>query len=254
MASESNAVNKVPLNGNTETKSRQEQEKVEADRRFEIPGRLQNTALGENGSHHQSDTSSKGSGHPKPTPESLPTGLQKKSNDSIAFDKTCLVTVDASTNTVNVPGPIFGTKNEDLTRALVEQVVNVTLNSAGKHDVENSKYAVAAIHGIGPKDELEGLLAVQMIGIHSLAMEYMKRASWEGLTKDGIDTNVNRAIKLAHTFTAQMEALSRHRGKVGEKIVMRDVNVNEGGQAIVGPVSHEGRGKASSEDDADKVK
>jgi hypothetical protein len=217
------------------------------------PG-LESAASGANNAHRQSDASSNDKTLSKPKPELLPTGLQKKNTDSIAFDKTCLVKVDPSTKTVDVPRPIFGTKNSDLTRALVEQVVNVTLNSAGKHDEENLKYALAAIHGIGPKDELEGLLAVQMIGVHSLVMEYLKRASWEGLTKDGIDTNVNRAIKLAHTFTTQMDALNRHRGKVGEKIVVRDVNVNEGGQAIVGPVSHDGRGSAATEHDAHKVK
>ncbi len=231
MSSESIAVKKVPLNGNTET-SRQEQEKVEADRRFEIPGRLPNTALGENGSHHQSDASLNDKKLSK-KPESLPTGLQKKSNDSIAFDKTCLVTVDASTNTVNVPGPMFGTKDPNLTRALVEQVVNVTLNSAGKHGVENVKYALAAIHGIGPKDELEGLLAVQMIGVHSLAIEYLNRASREGVATAGTDINVNRAAKLLHIFTTQIQALNRHRGKVGPPMVVGNVNVNEGGQAIV---------------------
>jgi len=30
---------------------------------------------------------------------------------------------------------------------------------------------MAKIYGIGPKDEFEGLLAVQMIGLHSLAIE-----------------------------------------------------------------------------------
>jgi hypothetical protein len=105
---------------------------------------------------------------------------------------------------------------------------------------------------MGPKDELEGLLAVQMIGVHSLSMECLKRASLEGQTTVGIDTNINRATKLLRTFTAQMEALNRHRGKIGQQMVVGNVNVNEGGQAIVGPVSRNGRGKAS-EDDADKV-
>jgi len=36
-------------------------------------------------------------------------------------------------------------------------------------------------------------------------------------------------------------------------MVVGNVNVNEGGQAIVGPVRQDGRGKASTEDDADKV-
>ena len=249
---ESIAVNKIS-NGNTETTSRQEN--VEANRRLETPGRqmLKSAASGASNSHHQSDASSNDNTLSQPKPESLPTGLQKKSNDSIAFDKTCLVEVDASTNTVNVPRPIFGTKDKDLTRALVDQVVNVTLNSAGKHDVQNLKWALPTIYGIGPKDELEGLLAVQMMGVHSLAIECLQRASREDQTICGMDANINYATKLLRTFTAQMEALNRHRGKVGQPMVVGNVNVNEGGQAIVGPVSHDSRGKASPEHDADKV-
>ncbi len=69
-----------------------------------------------------------------------------------------------------------------------------------------------------------------------------------------MDANINHATKLTRTYTAQMEALNRHRGKVGQQMLVGNVNVNEGGQAIVGPVSRTGPGKAPSEDDADKSK
>ena len=68
-----------------------------------------------------------------------------------------------------------------------------------------------------------------------------------------MDANILRATKLLRTFTTQMEALNRHRGKVGQPMVVGNVNVNEGGQAIVGAVRHDGSGKASTEDDTDKV-
>jgi hypothetical protein len=190
----------------------------------------------------------------KPEPESLPKGIQNNSNDTIPSDDSRVVEVDASTNTVNVYGPIFGTKNPDSTSALAYQVANVVLNASGKHGLQNLKWALPIISGIGPKDELEGLLAVQMIGVHSLAMDCLKRASQEGQTPELMDININRATKLLRTFPTQMEALNRHRGMVSQQMVVGNVNVNEGGQAIVGSVSHDGRGKASSEDDADKVK
>jgi hypothetical protein len=199
--------------------------------------------------------SSNGNSLAKPEPESLPAGLQKKSKEAIASDNTFVVKIDASTNnvTLNEDLRIFGTNNPDSTRALIEQVLAIVPNAAGKHDLQNLKYALATINGIGPKDELEGLLAVQMMGVHSLAVECLKRASREDQTTYGMDANINRAMKLLRTFTTQMEALNRHRGKVGQQMVVGNVNVNEGGQAIVGPVSHDGRGKASTEDDADKV-
>ncbi len=206
-------------------------------------------------SHHQSDASSNNNTLSKPERESLPTGLQNKSKDAIASDQTFVVRIDALTNTVKLNGDlrIFGTDNQDLTYALVEQVFGVVLNAAGKHDLQNLKYALATINGIGPKDELEGLLAVQMIGVHSLALECLKRASREDQTTYGMDVNINRATKLLRTFTAQMEALNRHRGKVGQQMVVGNVNVNEGGQAIVGPVRGGGDGKAFTEDNTAKV-
>jgi len=126
-------------------------------------------------------------------------------------------------------------------------------DSLASSGARTSRQSLPTINGIGPKDELEGLLAVQMIGVHSLAVECLKRASLAGETTAAMDANINHATKLLRTFTTQMEALNRHRGKVGQQMVVGNVNVNDGGQAIVGPVSHDGRGKASTEDDADKV-
>ncbi len=97
--------------------------------------------------------------------------------------------------------------------------------------------ALATLRGIAPRDALEGLLAAQMIGVHNLAMECLARALVQGQTSQGIDANVNRAVRLLRTFTAQVEGLNRHRGKVGQPMVVGNVNVNDGGQAIVGTVN-----------------
>ena len=60
----------------------------------------------------------------------------------------------------------------------------------------------------------------------------------QGQTPEGVDSNVHRAVRLLRTFTSQMEALNRNRGKVSQQMVVGNVNVNEGGQAIVGSVEH----------------
>ena len=41
-------------------------------------------------------------------------------------------------------------------------------------DADTVNRVLAALHGIVPRDELEGMLAVQMVGVHSLAMECMR--------------------------------------------------------------------------------
>ena len=57
-------------------------------------------------------------------------------------------------------------------------------------------------------------------------------------TADGVERNINRATKLMRTFVAQMEALTRYRGKGQQKVTVEHVHVNAGGQAIVGSVTH----------------
>ena len=48
--------------------------------------------------------------------------------------------------------------------------------------------------------------------------------------------------KLARTNSTQMEALKRYRTGGQQKVTVEHVTVNEGGQAIVGAVTHGGRG------------
>ena len=48
--------------------------------------------------------------------------------------------------------------------------------------------------------------------------------------------------KLCRTYSAQMEALRKHRNGGKQTVVVQHVNVNDGGQAIVGNVETGGRG------------
>ncbi len=134
---------------------------------------------------------------------------------------------------------VFGTANAQLVRRLLGQVMGTAPGSkiAG---------AVAALRGIGPRDELEGLLAVQMVGVHNLAMEFMERATLNGQTLDGVSENVHRATRMLRTFLAQMEALNRYRGKGEQKVIVKHVHVQEGGQAIVGTITQNRQGDGGS--------
>jgi len=96
---------------------------------------------------------------------------------------------------------------------------------------------LAMLHGIRPRDEVEGMLAVQMVGVHNLAMEFVRRAMLKDQTFEGINMAVARADKLMRTFTMQLDALNRHRGKGQQKVIVEHVHVNEGGQAIVGAIA-----------------
>ena len=89
---------------------------------------------------------------------------------------------------------------------------------------------------------------MQMVGVHNLAMDSMARAGAPGQTFEVIAANVNLATKLLRTYTTQMEALDRHRRPSGQPMV-GNVNVNDGGQAIVGPVNHLAPGKESEDNE-----
>ncbi len=97
--------------------------------------------------------------------------------------------------------------------------------------------ALAAMHGINPNDEIEAMLASQMVATHFAAMRSM-RALKNSDTITQQDSNGNLANKLMRSYTAQMEALNRYRGKGQQKMTVEHVHVYEGGQAIVGNVNH----------------
>jgi hypothetical protein len=108
---------------------------------------------------------------------------------------------------------------------------------------------VAALIGIGPKDELEGMMAAQLIAAHNAAMECYRRAMIGEQTFEGRRENLAQANKLSRTFATLLEALNRHRGKGQQKVTVEHVHVHSGGQAVVGVVEPAGGGdRAKSED------
>ena len=108
---------------------------------------------------------------------------------------------------------------------------------------------VEALIGIGPKDELEGMLGAQLLASHNAAMECYRRAMIDEQTFEGRRENLSQANKLSRTYTTLLEALNRHRGKGNQKVTVEHVTVNSGGQAIVGAVAHPGGGAPPKSED-----
>jgi hypothetical protein len=109
---------------------------------------------------------------------------------------------------------------------------------------------LAAVTGIAARDETEGMLATQMIATHFAAISALRRLKGSD-TVPQQDSNGNLAIKLLRTFTMQVEALHRYRGKGQQKVTVEHVHVNAGGQAIVGVVHSPKRNSKKSEGEAD---
>ena len=102
---------------------------------------------------------------------------------------------------------------------------------------------VAALIGIAPKDELEGMMAAQLIAAHNAAMECYRRAMLAEQTFEGRRENLNQANKLSRTWAALLDALNKHRGKGQQKVTVEHVHVHQGGQAVVGTIERPGGGR-----------
>src|SRR4029078_12387304 len=109
--------------------------------------------------------------------------------------------------------------------------------------------AVDALMGIKPGDELEGLIAAQLIAAHNAAMECYRRAMLGEQTFEGRRENLSQANKLSRTYAVLLDALNPRRGKGQQKVTVEHVHVHSGGQAVVGVVEPAGGGdRAKSED------
>ena len=133
-----------------------------------------------------------------------------------------------------------GANNEELQGNLIDQLVKSLWLPSGMNEEKmqgRMVAAIAALRGIKPRDEVEGMLGVQMVATHSAAMDCLARAILEEQTFVGRDLNLKHATKLLTLYARQMETLDKHRGKGQQKMTIEYVNVEAGGQAIVGNVN-----------------
>jgi hypothetical protein len=137
---------------------------------------------------------------------------------------------------------IGGSASDDWNNTLANQTINTLwVQHSDEQTLDRQrKAAIAALVGIGPRDELEGMIAAQMIAAHSAAMECYRRAMLSEQTLEGRRENLSQANKLSRTYTLLLEALNRHRGKGQQKVTVEHVHVHEGGHAIVGHVEQGG--------------
>ena len=133
----------------------------------------------------------------------------------------------------------FGTMSDDFQSRSILELLEAACrgnNSTTPFDEADVNGALAAMHGIAPRDETEGMLALQMVATHATAMRVLRQLKGSDNVKQQ-DSNGNLAIKLLRTYTTQIEALQRYRGKGQQKMTVEHVHVHAGGQAIVGNVT-----------------
>jgi hypothetical protein len=153
---------------------------------------------------------------------------------------------------------IGGSRSDDWNNILASQTVEALWVKHSSPEIRDKQLSAtgAALAGIGPKDELEGMMAAQLIAAHNAAMECYRRAMTDEQTFEGRRENLTQANKLSRTFATLLEALNRHRGKGQQKMVVEHVHVHSGGQAVVGVVEPSGgrdRAKLENQSHARKI-
>jgi hypothetical protein len=134
---------------------------------------------------------------------------------------------------------IGGSQSDHWNSTLANQAVQALWlkNSSAEERDKQLSATVAALIGIAPKDELEGMMAAQLVAAHNAAMECYRRAMIGEQSFEGRRENLTQANKLSGTYAALVEALNRHRSKGQQKVTVEHVHVHAGGQAVVGMVA-----------------
>ena len=132
-----------------------------------------------------------------------------------------------------------GSRSDDWNNILANQAINTLWLKHSDEETRDQQYdaILFALIGIGPRDELEGMIVAQLLAAHNAAMECYRRAMLAEQTFEARRENLSQANKLSRTYAALLDALNRHRGKGQQKVTVEHVHVHSGGQAIVGPVA-----------------
>lgn len=128
--------------------------------------------------------------------------------------------------------------NTTVVHGLISQVAK--LGSHGNRiDPEASDFVLGFLDAMNPQDAAETLLLTQMASVHLSTMMLARRLNHVETIQqqDAAERALN---KLARTYQAQMDSLKRYRTKVQQTVRVEHVNVEAGGQAIVGDVHHGG--------------
>jgi hypothetical protein len=141
----------------------------------------------------------------------------------------------------------LGTTSGPFLEGLIEQLSDAT-SRGGKADIGRLNFALSVIHGVQPRDQLESMLAAQMAAVHMASMTFARRlANVDNIPQQ--DSAERAFNKLARTYATQLEALKRYRTGGQQKVTVEHVTVNQGGQAIVGNVTHQGGGASPKSED-----
>jgi hypothetical protein len=136
----------------------------------------------------------------------------------------------------------FGTASSAFVySSLMQLIAAAKLHGGGVSEMAVNA-SLAFIENAKPKDEVEGALLIQMACTHTAAMTALAAfAGTDGYGRDATQ-KASAASRLLRAYTAQVETLRRLRHGGSQFVRVEHVQVNDGGQALIGNVRKDGSG------------
>ena len=133
----------------------------------------------------------------------------------------------------------LGVADRDAMHGMLRQLVKASA-SGERPDEVNLAFMISMVKSIRPRDGVEAMLVAQMVSVHVMAMRCAHTlAQANDLAQH--DSAARALGRLARTFPAQIDALTRYRSQGAPAITVQNVSVGDGGNAIVGNVTQHAR-------------
>ena len=171
------------------------------------------------------DKQASGIQKPSPEPSDLSTAGAKMTREQV-IDALKAIACKAT-----------GTSHYDVAERIIFQIENAQVWPMQKEEDACSVRAVVSMREMAPQNLTEAMLAVQMMATHDAALMFLANATSAGQSPEAVDANVLRVTRLGRLSIQLAEAMQRLKGKASQQnLTVGQVNINQGGQAIVGSV------------------
>jgi hypothetical protein len=131
----------------------------------------------------------------------------------------------------------LGINDSDLLIGLLLQILDASRKGTEVNQMDFD-FTLAFVKGSKPRDPIESALETQMSVTHQQLMRIANRLN-NAKTEQELRLYEPIFTRLARTYVSQVDALKRYRSKNEPGLTVQTVSVQDGGQAIVGHVTHQ---------------
>jgi len=136
---------------------------------------------------------------------------------------------------------VSGSGSDEFGEVLAHQVGEslwFPADATKEQKVRQVSAALAAMRGIEPRDEIEGMLAAQMVAAHAAAMECYRRSMIPGQGFESRQVALKQAANMSRLYADQVQALAKYRGKGQQLVRVERVNITADKAIVGGTISH----------------